>query len=87
MEFNKDGKIDRYYNLDEILRLDLSNEVRENFKQKFGKRVFFDSNGSCKIGKLRGLEENYQLGMIYYIILDLNRKEVFVPVNQSITVV
>ena len=87
MEFNKDGKIDRYYNLDEILRLDLNKEVRENLEKKFGKRVFFDSNGSCKMGKLCGLEKNYQLGMIYYIISDLEGKKVFVPINQSITVV
>lgn len=87
MEFNKDGKIDRYYNLDEILKLDLSNEVKENFEQKFGKRVFFDSNGSCKVGKLFGLEKNYQLGMIYYIITDLSGKNIFVPINQSITTI
>lgn len=85
MEFNKDGKIDRYYNLDEILKLDLSNEVKENLKQKFGKKVFFDSNGSCKVGRLCGLERNYQIGAIYYIISSLNDKKIFVPVNQSIT--
>ena len=87
MEFNKDGKIDRYYNLDEILRLDLSKEVRENLEQKFGRRVFFDSNGSCKIGKLCGLEINYQLGATYYIISDANNKELFIPVSQSITTI
>ncbi len=87
MEFNKDGKIDRYYNLDEILRLDLDNEVRENFRQKFGKQVFFDSNGSCKMGRLCGIEKNYQLAMVYYIISDFNDKKMFVPVHQSITVV
>lgn len=87
MEFNKDGKIDRYYNLDEILRLDLSKEVREDLRQKFGKRVFFDSNGSCKVGKLCGLEINYQLGATYYIISDANNKELFIPVSQSITTI
>lgn len=87
MEFNKDGKIDRYYNLDEILRLDLSKEVRENLEQKFGRRVFFDSNGSCKVGKLCGLEINYQLGATYYIISDANNKELFIPVSQSITTI
>ena len=87
MEFNKDGKIDRYYNLDEILRLDLDKEVKENFKQKFGKKVFFDSNGSCKVGKLCGLEKNFQLGMIYYIISGFDGKNIFVPINQSIAVI
>lgn len=87
MEFNKDGKIDRYYSLDEILNTDLDEETKENFKQKFGKKVFFGFNNSCKIGTLCGLEKNCQLGMIYYIILDLDGKKVFVPTNQSITIV
>lgn len=87
MEFNKDGKIDRYYNLDEILKLDLDKEVKENLEQKFGKRIYFDSNGSCKIGKLCGIEKNYQLGMIYYIISSPDEKKTFIPINQSITVV
>lgn len=87
MEFNKDGKIDRYYNLDEILKLDLDKEVKENLEQKFGKRIYFDSNGSCKIGKLCGIEKNYQLGMIYYIISSSDEKKIFIPINQSITVV
>ena len=87
MEFNKDGKIDRYYNLDEILKLDLDKEVKENLEQKFGKRIYFDSNGSCKIGKLCGIEKNYQLIIIYYIISSPDEKKIFIPINQSITVV
>lgn len=85
MEFNKDGKIDRYYNLDEILKLDLDEEIKQNIKEKFGKKVFFDSNGSCKVGRLCGVEKNYKLTMIYYIVADSEDKKMFVPVNQSIT--
>ena len=84
MEFNKDGKIDRYYNLDESLRLDLDQEIKKNFEEKFGRTVYFDSNGSCKMGKLCGLEKNYQLTMIYYIV-EADGKKMFVPINQSIT--
>ena len=84
MEFNKDGKIDRYYNLDEILRLDLDQEIKKNFEEKFGRTVYFDSNGSCKMGKLCGLEKNYQITMIYYIV-EADGKKMFVPINQSIT--
>ncbi len=84
MEFNKDGKIDRYYNLDEILILDLDQEIKKNFEEKFGRTVYFDSNGSCKMGKLCGLEKNYQLTMIYYIV-EADGKKMFVPINQSIT--
>lgn len=84
MEFNKDGKIDRYYNLNEILRLDLDQEIKKNFEEKFGRTVYFDSNGSCKMGKLCGLEKNCQLTMIYYIV-EADGKKMFVPINQSIT--
>lgn len=87
MEFNKDGKIDRYYNLDEILRLDLDSEVKENFEQKFGKRVFFGYQDSCKVGKLCGLKKNYHPSMFYYIIADIDGQEIFVPINQSITTI
>ena len=30
MEYNKNGEVDRYYNLDEILRLNLPEELKEN---------------------------------------------------------
>lgn len=85
MEFKKDGEINKYYNLDEILKLDLDSEIKQNFTEKFGKTVFFDSNGSCKIGKLCGLEKNYQLTMIYYIVEESDGKKIYVPVNKSIT--
>lgn len=85
MEFNTNGTVDRYFNLDEILKLDLDAEVRQNMEEKFGRTVFFDSNGSCKMGKLIGLEKNYKLSMVYYIVQDLEGKRMFVPVNYSIT--
>ena len=84
MEFNKEGKICRYYNLDDILKLDLDETIKDHFKKKFGKRVYFDSNGSCKVGKLCGLEKNYQFSMMYYII-EVKDRRVFIPINQSIT--
>lgn len=87
MEFNKNGVIHRYYNLDDILKLDLDTELREELKAKFGKTVFFDSNGTCKMGKLSGLEKNYQLGAIYYIVIDSDNRKLFVPIGQSITVI
>lgn len=85
MEFNKDGRIEKYYNLDDILKLDLSSEARETIKKCFGKKVYFEKNDSCKMGKLCGLEMNYQLAMVYYIIEDANGKKIFVPIHQSIT--
>lgn len=86
MDYNKNGEVNRYYNLDEILKLNLDNSVRENIEEKFGRRVFFDSNGSCKIGKLCGLEVNHKLSMLYYII-EADNKKLYVPTYQSITIV
>lgn len=86
MEYNKNGAVDRYNNLDDILKLNLDNNVRESIEEKFGRRVFFDSNGSCKIGKLRGLEVNHKLSMLYYII-EVDDKKLYVPTYQSITLV
>ena len=86
MEYNKNGAIDRYYNLDEILKLNIDNNIQKNIEEKFGRRVFFDSNGSCKIGKLCGLEVNHKLSMLYYII-EINNKKLYIPTYQSITLV
>lgn len=86
MEYNKNGAVDRYHNLDDILKLNLDNSVRENIEEKFGRRVFFDSNGSCKMGKLCGLEVNHKLSMLYYII-ETDEKKLYVPTYQSITLV
>lgn len=86
MKYNKNRAVDRYHNLDDILKLDLDNSVRENIKEKFGRRVFFDSNGSCKMGKLCGLEVNHKLPMLYYII-GRDEKELYIPIYQSITLV
>lgn len=82
--YNKDGKVNRYANLDEILRLNLSDRVREEFKTKFNKKVFFDCNGSCKVGKLIGIEVNEKLSAQYYII-DTEDKKIYVPCNNSLT--
>lgn len=85
MEYNKNGTVDRYRNLDDILKLNLDNNIRETIKEKFGKKVFFDSNGSCKMGKLCGLEVNHKLSMLYYII-ETEDKSLYIPTYQSITI-
>ena len=86
MKFNKKDQVNRYYNLDEILKLDLPDNVKQNMKEKFGKTVSFDLNESCKVGKLCGLEKNYQLTMLYYIIKGLDSKKMYIPIQKSITV-
>lgn len=85
MEYNKDGTVDRYQKLDDILRLNLDDDICKNINDKFGKTVFFDFNGSCKMGKLCGLEVNHKLSMLYYIIEDLGGKKLFVPIWKNIT--
>lgn len=83
-DYNKNGEVNRYTNLDEILRLDISDELRENFSQKFNKKVFFDYNGNCKIGTLAGIEVNGKLSARYYII-DTEDKKIYVPCENSLT--
>lgn len=84
MEYNKNGEVDRYYNLDEILRLNLPEDLKENIKEKFKKKVFYDNNGSCRIGTLIGVERNHKLEETYYII-DVDGSKNFVPIWKSLT--
>lgn len=84
MDYNKNGEVDRYYNLDDILKLDLPDEAKSNFEDKFGKLVFFDSNGSCRMGTLCGLEKNQKLSMLYYIVKN-DETKLFVPIWKSLT--
>ena len=84
MEYNKNGEVDRYYNLDEILRLNLPEDLKENIKKKFKKKVFYDNNGSCRVGTLIGVERNRKLEETYYII-DVDGNKNFVPTWKSLT--
>lgn len=83
--YNKNGKVIRYTNLDEILKLNISDRVRDEFRTKFNKRVFFDCNGSCKIGILAGIEINEKLSELYYII-NTEDKKIYVPCENSLTI-
>lgn len=82
MEYNKNGEVDRYYNLDEILRLNLPEDLKENIKEKFKKKVFYDNNGYCKVGTLIGVY--HKLEETYYII-DVDGSKNYVPTWKSIT--
>lgn len=82
--YNKDGKVSRYTNLDDILKLNISDRVRDEFRTKFNKRVFFDRDGKCKVGKLIGIEINEKLSAQYYII-DTEDKKIYIPCNNSLT--
>lgn len=84
MEYNINGEVDRYYNLDEILGLDIPSHIAAEIKEKFNKKVLCDCNGNCKIGKLCGLEVNHKLSMLYYII-EIDGDKIFVPTWKNLT--
>ena len=84
MEYNKNGEVTRYYNLDDILKLNISDTLKKEFKEKFKKRVFYDNNDLCKIGVLIGIERNEKLSENYYII-ELNNHKYFIPTWKSLT--
>lgn len=73
----------KYYNPKDILKLNLDSNIHENIKGKFGKRVYFELNDSCKIGKLCGLDIVNQ-DLKYYII-DIDGQEKSLPIYKSIT--
>ena len=83
-DFNKDGKVYKYFSLDEILSLDIPDKLKDEYKQKFGKLVYYDGNGYCRLGFLTGLEKNEQLSGIYFII-ENDGKTDYIPVWKSIT--
>lgn len=84
MDYNKNGKADRYFNLDDILKLNLPDNIRKEVEEKFKKKVFYDNNGSCKLGVLIGVEMDYNLSETYYII-DIDGNKNYVPTWKSIT--
>lgn len=85
MEYNKNRQVNRYYELDDILRLNIPNTIKEEFRKKFKKRVFYDCNESCKIGILVGLEENEKLFDTFFIIDEDGHKN-FIPTWRSLTI-
>lgn len=85
MEYNKNGEVNRYYNLDDILKLNLPEDLKENIREKFKKRIFYDNDGSCKVGILVGIERNYKLEETYYIIIDMDGNKNFVSIWKSLT--
>lgn len=78
MEIINKGKVNRYYNLGEILKLDLPSSIKETFREGFGKKFYFKYKENCKIGTLCGLESNHRLSMLYYI-LEKDKRKMFVP--------
>lgn len=69
------------YDLNNILDLDISDEIKEEIKAKFNKRIFYDDNNSCKIGTLVGIKSN-----THYIIHEINGNINYVPIWKSLTI-
>ena len=84
MEYNKAGEITRYYNLDDILKLNLSDTFKEEIKKKLHRKVYYDNRGTCKVGTRIGIERNNKLLETYYIV-DIDGDKNFVPIYKSIT--
>lgn len=84
MDYNKNGEVNRYFNLDDILRLNLSDNIRKEVEEKFKKKILYDNNGSCRLGVLIGLEMNHKLSETYYIV-DVDGTKNYVPTWKSIT--
>ena len=84
MDYNKNGEITRYFNLDDILKLNLPDNISKEIEDKFKKEVFYDNNGSCRLGTLIGIEINHKLSETYYII-EVKGVKNYVPVWKSIT--
>lgn len=84
MDYNKNEEVSRYFNLDDILRLNLPDNIRKEVEEKFKKRVFYDNNGSCRLGVLIGIEMDHKLSETYYIV-DVDGNKNYVPTWKSIT--
>lgn len=74
----------KYFNLNDILDLDIPDNILKEVQDKFGKRVFYDDNSSCKVGTLVGVavQEHPE---IYYYIIDINGTNNYVSVWKSVT--
>lgn len=84
MDYNKNEEVNRYFNLDDILRLNLPDNIKKEVEDNFKKKVFYDNNGSCRLGVLIGIEMNHKLSETYYI-MDVDGTENYVPIWKSIT--
>jgi hypothetical protein len=72
----------KYYDLNEILQLDIPDSVKDKLKEAINKLVFYDNNGSCRVGKLIGIANN---DTSYYYIIEINNYEYFVSIWESMT--
>jgi hypothetical protein len=84
--YNNNERFVEYKNKDIILNLNLPKEINKNIEEKFNKKIFFDYNGSCKIGNLIGIKIDKKLSKYFYII-ELNNKEIYISCFKSLTLV
>jgi hypothetical protein len=85
--YSKEESVYKYYTVEDILKLDtVPDRVKEEIKNKLHKKVFFGWNDGTKIGKLKGIEVNRQLSLIFYLIEDLyNKHTYYIPCEYSLT--
>lgn len=69
-----------YYDLSDISELDIPDKIKKELKEKFNKLVFYDDNGSCRVGTLTNFTKNYY-------IIESNNILNFVPIWKRLTIV
>ena len=59
----------------------LPDKIKNDLKEKCNKKVFFEHEGDCKVGVLRGIAITDS--MLY--VIDTKDKKIYVPCNNSLT--
>lgn len=67
-----------YNNIEEILSLNIPENVKLEFKEKYNKRVYFKNGTNCQIGILTGYASPS------YYVIDNSK---YIPITHSLTLV
>ena len=67
-----------YNNIEEILSLNIPENVKLEFKEKYNKRVYFKNGVNCQIGILTGYASPS------YYVIDNSK---YIPITHSLTLV
>ena len=60
----------------------LPSKIQNDLKEKCNKKVFFEHEGDCKVGVLKGIVITRD-PMLY--VIDTKDKKIYVPCNNSLT--
>lgn len=68
-----------------LLEPDIPREYMEKIEECLGKSVFWDRNGSCRVGRLVGVVQAYEYEKTFYFLINYQGIEIRVPIWKSIT--